>query len=340
MAAPAQPRRASDLRRARMMTQDEWVASALSNARLLFNRAWDSLPVDDSFGDDDEALREQARVDSLDLNDLELAEAAFNDASRSSRTLFASAERFGDAGAAASLRAAARELQDAALNLRERYHAFEPHVRALAAAAREAGAAVDYSDMTMEQDAVLKERRPELYAVRRGEGSGQPYWTLSEGDLELVFEMYADWKWPQRRIADVLGCSTRKLRELLHTHGLMRPAPDIAGIEAVVKINMECDNTGIGIRKIVGELTVKKVPFTWASVAEVIRTVDPVGRSLRMRQAVPRVVYNVRTVNGMWHFDGYEHLVSWKICEWRSASILRMCVALRRNAVSRRTPAN
>ena len=316
MAAPAaaEPRRGSDLRRARMQTAAEWFAHAISNARLLFHRAREALTVDESFGGGAEALLHQARIDSIDLEDLETAETAWRDARRCADMLFASADRFDDPVSASNLRTAARELQEEADRLCERYIAYEPHVKALAAEARAAGDAIEYDDMTEEQEARLEARRPVLYAVRRGEGSGKYYWTLSDADLELVFEMYADWKWSQRRIADLLGCSTRKLRELLSSNGLVRPPPDIASIEAYVKGSMNKGNSGIGIRKTVGALVARKVPFTWAAVAEVMRMVDPVGRDLRYRQAVPRVVYNVRTVNGMWHFDGYEHLVSWKIC--------------------------
>ena len=125
-----------------------------------------------------------------------------------------------------------------------------------------------------------------------------------------------------------MGCSTRKLRELFATNGIARPAPDVARIEEVVKANMRSGNAGIGIRKIVGELVAERVPFSWATVAEIMRTVDPVGRDLRYRRAVPRVQYNVRVANGMWHFDGYEHLATWKICAcWYP--VLQYCTRLR-----------
>lgn len=118
----------------------------------------------------------------------------------------------------------------------------------------------------------------------------------------------------------MLGCSTRKLRELLHAAGLARPAPDIARIEEVVQSSMLDMNAGVGVRRIVGHLTTQRVPFTWAAVAEIMRTIDPVGRDLRFRRAIPRVHYNVHEALGMWHFDGYEHLVAWNICAHKNAA--------------------
>ena len=72
---------------------------------------------------------------------------------------------------------------------------------------------------------------------------------------------------------------------------------------------------GVGIRKICGALRAADVPFTWHAVATALATLDPVGRDRRYRHRVPRVHYNVHTANGMWHVDGYEHLVAWNICE-------------------------
>ena len=104
------------------------------------------------------------------------------------------------------------------------------------------------------------------------------------------------------------------MRELLSTHGLKRPEPDVPRIVEVIRGNMSAGNTGVGIVRTIGELEDKKVPYTWATVAELLRTEDAVGRDLRFRRAIPRVRYNIRDVNGMWHFDGYEHLAPWKIC--------------------------
>ena len=59
------------------------------------------------------------------------------------------------------------------------------------------------------------------------------------------------------------------------------------------------------------------VPFSWHTVAEALAGLDPVGRDQRYRHRVPRVHYNVHNANGMWHIDGYEHLVSWNICACR-----------------------
>lgn len=115
----------------------------------------------------------------------------------------------------------------------------------------------------------------------------------------------------------MLGCSTRKLRELFSTAGIARPEPDVARIEEFVMAKMAAGNTNVGIRRITGHLKDLKVPFTWAVVADVLRAVDPAGRDLRFRRAIPRVHYNVDEALGMWHFDGYEHLVAWNICEYK-----------------------
>lgn len=113
----------------------------------------------------------------------------------------------------------------------------------------------------------------------------------------------------------MLGCSARKLRSLFSEHGIARPQADIARINEVIREHMRAGASGVGIRKICGALRAAGVPFSWHTVAEALAALDPVGRDQRYRNRVPRVHYNVRNANGMWHIDGYEHLVSWNICE-------------------------
>lgn len=180
---------ASQSRHARTMTRDEWLADALSGARQIYHRACDSLAFDAGFGVDADALARQARADGLTVHDLAEAEVTAVEASRRSVHLDASAAHFQDAGSAATLHAAARQLQDAADRLRERAAAFKAPVEALNAEADDEDGEGIFVDATEEQVHVLETRRPVLLERRRVTGSGAPYLTLSDEDMQTVFEM-------------------------------------------------------------------------------------------------------------------------------------------------------
>jgi hypothetical protein len=113
----------------------------------------------------------------------------------------------------------------------------------------------------------------------------------------------------------VLGCSPRTVRTIFAESGVARPAPDLERIRTTIEEHMRAGASGVGIRKICGALTAAGVPFTWRAVGAALAELDPAGRDQRYRHRVPRVHYNVRNANGMWHVDGYEHLVQYNICE-------------------------
>ena len=101
------PRRPSQLKRQRMATAEQFVADALSAARLIAHRCRDTLELDASFGADGAAIERQAHVDGLDRHDIAEAQSLVLDATRRYRMLDASAVAFDDAGAAADAECAA-----------------------------------------------------------------------------------------------------------------------------------------------------------------------------------------------------------------------------------------
>lgn len=304
--------RFSPLRRARMQTQDHWLANALSDARGARHRVNDTLRYDEAFdGAGADAIEEQAAADGVTNDDIAAAKKVAREGRSRVAMLDAAALGIDDEDAAEELQDAARALQEACDFLARRIHEFARFAQSTLSDSDDDS---DAEELTAEQVAALEDP-PVLRENRRVKGAGAPYWDVSEADLERLFEMYVDWRWPQSRIADLLGCSTRKLRELFNSHSIALPRVDVdvAAIEDAVRAHMRAGAHGVGIRKMCGHLHATRVPHTWRAVAEAMARVDPVGRDQRYRRRVPRQRYNVKTVNGMWHFDGYEHLVTWNV---------------------------
>lgn len=312
VAARAMASRFSPLRRARMQTQEHWLANALSDARGARYRVDDTLrydPAFDSAGAD--AVEEQAAADGVTDDDIAAAEKVAREARSRVAMLDAAALGIDDEDAAGELHEEARALQEACDFLARRIRCFEHFAQSMLSDSDDGS---DDELLTKEQAAALADP-PVLREHRRVQGAGAPYWDVSDEDLERLWEMYVDWRWPQSRIADLLGCSTRKLRELFNSQSIYLPRADVdvESIEAAVRAHMRDGAHGVGIRKMCGHLSATRVPYTWRAVADAMARVDPVGRDQRYRRHVPRQRYNVKTVNGMWHFDGYEHLVAWNI---------------------------
>ena len=305
--------RFAPLRRPRMQTDEEWLENALRDARMMLHRADDALAFDFSFVGP-HATEDQARADGLELSDITAAEKVLNDAAKRVDMLFAAANSFRDAGMTARLEDAANELDEATTFLKRRIAAFRRYAENFEAERERAAADGGDEDFTDEQLDLL-DNPPVLREERRAAGSGAPYLGLSDADLESLWVMYVDWRWTQARIADILQCSPRKVRELLKSNDVDRPAVEHVRIEEAVREHMRAGAHGIGIRKICGYLEATGVVYSWHAVGDAMARVDPVGRDQRYRRKIPRVKYNVKTVNGMWHFDGYEHLVHWNICE-------------------------
>lgn len=301
MSAP-RGRFSASLKRPRKQTAAEWIATADSDARLMYNRARSTLAYDLAFGADAGADERQAVADNIDTDDLANAEKLVREVRLRVVHLDGSATTFPDAAQAERLHAMARALQYEAGELEQRIAAFVPHALPVAEVAGD-------EELTAEQAAVVA-NPPVLREMRRVDGRGAPYLGLAPEDVELLFVMWVDWRWPQPFIADLLHCSTRKLRSLFESLGVSRRA-DEAAIEAVVVAHMNLGADGLGIRKAMGELAAMGVPHTWEAVARILRATDPNGTDQRYRQRVPRVVYNNFVVNRLWHFDGYEHLVKW-----------------------------
>jgi hypothetical protein len=298
-----------------MQTDVEWLENALLDARTLRHRADDTLAYDDTFSGR-HAIEDQARADGIDAGDIAAAWKTFDGAKSRIDMLHAAALSFRDEEMAERLHVEARNLEEARDFLGRRIEAFELCVEELEdEREREYGGAdIGDEELTEEQISVL-ENPPVLREVRRSAGSGAPYLDVSDEDLEVLWVMYVDWHWPQARIADILNCSPRKVRSLLSENGVIRPTVDHVRIEEAVREHMRAGAHGIGIRKICGYLTAQNVVYSWHAVANAMARVDPVGRDQRYRRKIPRVKYNVKVVNGMWHYDGYEHLVHWNICE-------------------------
>jgi hypothetical protein len=184
------PRRPSTLKRPRMATAEQFVADALSAARLTAHRCWDTLELDPTCGEGEAAIQRQAHLDGLDAHDIAEARDVVLDATRRYRMLDASAIAFEDAAAASLMHRAARGLQIAAEALDQRVNAF-----AHFAAPHEAPADDDddldavLDGVTEAQAHVLETRRPVLQPMRRREGAGRDYLGLSDTDLETVYEI-------------------------------------------------------------------------------------------------------------------------------------------------------
>jgi hypothetical protein len=294
----------ASLKRPRKLTAGQWLANAESDARLVYHRLRATLAYDETFGVDAGADERQARADNIDVDDIASAEKLVREAYQRVSHLDGSATTFPDLAQGERLREMARALQHEADELNHRVDSFRPYAVPAAEVAGE-------EELTEEQAAVVA-NPPVLREMRRFEGRGAAYLGLAPEDVELLFVMWVDWRWPQPRIAELLHCSTRKLRSLMGSLGVSRRA-DEAAIEAVVIAHMNAGADGLGIRKTMGELAAAGVPHTWEAVGRIMRTTDPTGTDQRYRQRVPRVVYNNFVVNRLWHFDGYEHLVKWGI---------------------------
>jgi hypothetical protein len=294
----------SSLKRPRKQTAAQWLAAAESDARLMFHLIRGTLAYDPAFGADADAVEQQVHADNIDKDDIKAAEKVCREALLRVAHLDASAATFPDEMQAALVHGWARALQEEAGGLKGRIADFGCVALAVAVETAE-------DDLTAEQAAVV-ENPPVLRAMHRVDGRGAPYLGLSDEDAEVLHVMYADWKWPQAFISELLHCTTRKVRELLGAKGVSRGS-DEAAIEATIVAIMNAGESGLGRRKIMGELKAKGIPHTRNDVARILRTLDPVGRDQRYRRRVPRVVYNIVVVNRMWHFDGYEHLVKWGI---------------------------
>lgn len=300
-------------RRHRQLTDVEFVQSAMSDARLCYHLAEGALAYDPAFGDGDDATEMQSIADGVDTDDIAEALRARDDARARVRNLTASAPLFAHLFAPDAdniLLAAAHDLDLAATELTARIEDFERFAIDV-----EAHDAPVEEDLTDAQEALLADPPVLLVAPRAAGEPGAPRFVVSEEDLERLWVMFADWRWTQARIAGVLGCSPRTVRAIFAESGVARPAPDLERIRVTIEEHMRAGASGVGIRKICGALTAAGVPFTWRAVGAALAELDPAGRDQRYRHRVPRVHYNVRNANGMWHVDGYEHLVQYNICE-------------------------
>ena len=95
------------------------------------------------------------------------------------------------------------------------------------------------------------------------------------------------------------------------------------GIDANFSVITD-DNLGAKIREILrltpysgeryvrGSLRGRNITVQRERVRESLRRVDPIGKNMRTRYAICRMVYNVPGPNHLWHIDSNHNMISWR----------------------------
>ena len=290
-------------KRPRVQTDEDFVIDAKHNASMLRRRALVALDFPESAAG--ATVADVAARRGVTSSEISAARAAARDARSCALSLAAAAPSFSP-GLAADLAAASAQLADAAALAAARADAYAPFAIVLGAG----GESAVKSELTADERAMLADPPVLVNEPAAGSGAGAAYAGVSDADAEKLRVMYVEWRWPQTRIAEVMCCSERKARSLLADLGLQR-APDTPRIREVI---IEAKNAGmsLGMRRIEGVLAAEGTQSTGRAVLAALHELDAVGLEQRKRHAVPRVAYNVRAVNELWHFDGNELLVRWK----------------------------
>jgi transposase InsO family protein len=114
-------------------------------------------------------------------------------------------------------------------------------------------------------------------------------------------------------IALMFGCSRRTIERRMRDSQLTRYTnisdDDLDNlVTEVVQLYPQC-----GEKTISGRLICQGVRVQRQRIRSSLHRVDPIGVTNRLRCALHRRAYSVRSPNSLWHIDGYHRLIRWKI---------------------------
>lgn len=141
---------------------------------------------------------------------------------------------------------------------------------------------------------------------------GRPQVDIEEQQLRFLLEHHFKIK----DMAAMFGCSSRTIQRRMNEYGLDSQSrfSDITDndldslVDEIVVRPPTC-----GVRSILGMLRAQGICVQRERVRESLHRIDPQGVEIRLRKALHRRQYSVKSPNSLWHIDGYHKLIRWRM---------------------------
>jgi hypothetical protein len=136
---------------------------------------------------------------------------------------------------------------------------------------------------------------------------GWPKYDITKNQLEFLQSKHFSW------VTKLLHVSTRTLRRRKNELGIDDNFSVISEeeltriMEEIIKVT-----PNIGQSRMVGALRARGLNIQRHRVRECLRTIDPIGTTLRWNPRIYRRKYHVPHPNALWHIDGNHKLIRWR----------------------------
>ena len=138
---------------------------------------------------------------------------------------------------------------------------------------------------------------------------GRPAYNITKDQIEQLRETGMNWC----SIAEFLGVSERTLQRRRIEFGIDSNFSDISDNDLDNHVQEILQLTPYsGESYVRGGLRGRRINVQRHRVRDSITRVDPIGRSIRQRYAICRLVFHVCGPNHLWHIDSNLKLISWR----------------------------